>query len=101
MGGGRGWAAKGRLKLLLGLFGLAMSPRSARHKPKHTQRVREMSHYHRVEFQTYFLVANLATWSENLNLEKQISQSSLVMGTNGTVNGKCMSVAISWANKME
>ena len=41
MGGGGvgGWrggrAAGGRLKFLLGLFGPAMSPRSASHRPKH------------------------------------------------------------------
>ena len=37
MGGqeGGGWAARGRLKPLLGLFGLTMSPRSASHWPKH------------------------------------------------------------------
>ena len=31
MGGDGGWAAKGGLYLLLGLFGLAMRPRSASH----------------------------------------------------------------------
>ena len=35
VGGGDGWEAGGGLKLLLGLFGLAMSPRSASHRPKH------------------------------------------------------------------
>ena len=30
-----GWAAIGRLCPLLGLFGLAMSPRSASRRPKH------------------------------------------------------------------
>ena len=34
-GGGGGWEAGGRLNLPLGLFGLAMGPRSASHKPKH------------------------------------------------------------------
>ena len=34
-GGGVGWEAGGRLNLLLGWFGLAMSPRSASHRPKH------------------------------------------------------------------
>ena len=34
-----GWAAGGRLNPLLGLFGLAMSPRSATHQPKYAQRV--------------------------------------------------------------
>ena len=35
MGGGGGWEAGGGLNLPLGLFGLAMSPRSASHRPKH------------------------------------------------------------------
>ena len=35
VGGGAGWEAGGRLNPQLGLFGLAMSPRSARHRPKH------------------------------------------------------------------
>ena len=35
VGGGGGWEAGGRLNLPLGLFGLAMGPRSASHRPKH------------------------------------------------------------------
>ena len=35
MGGGGGWDAGGGLNPPLGLFGLAMSPRSASHRPKH------------------------------------------------------------------
>ena len=35
--GGGGWAAGGGLNPPLGLFGLAMSPRSASHRPKHVQ----------------------------------------------------------------
>ena len=38
MGGGGARAAGGGLKPPLGLFGLAMSPRSASHRPKHAQR---------------------------------------------------------------
>ena len=38
VGSGGGWAAGGELNQPLGLFELAMGPRSARHKPKHTQR---------------------------------------------------------------
>ena len=34
-GGGGGWKAGGGLYAPLGLFGLAMSPRSASHRPKH------------------------------------------------------------------
>ena len=34
MDGVGGWAAEGGLNLLLRLFGLAMSPRSASHRPK-------------------------------------------------------------------
>ena len=30
------WAARSRLNPPLGLFGLAMSPRSASHRPKHS-----------------------------------------------------------------
>ena len=37
--GGLGLAARGRLYPLLGLIGLAMSPRSASHWPKHAHRV--------------------------------------------------------------
>ena len=33
-GGGGGWEAGGRLNLSLGLFGLAMGPRGASHRPK-------------------------------------------------------------------
>ena len=36
--GGGGWAADGRLNPPLGLLGLAMSPKIARHRPKHVQR---------------------------------------------------------------
>ena len=35
VGGRGGWAAGVRLNPLLGPFGLAMSPRSASHMPKH------------------------------------------------------------------
>ena len=35
VGGWRGWAGRGGLNLLLGQFGLAISPRSASHGPKH------------------------------------------------------------------
>ena len=35
-GGGGGCAAGGRLNPPLGLFGLAMSPKSASHRPKRT-----------------------------------------------------------------
>ena len=35
VGGGGGWSAGGKLYPLLGPFGLAMSPRSAGHRPKH------------------------------------------------------------------
>ena len=34
-GGGGRWEAGGELNPPLGLFGLAMSPRSASHRPKH------------------------------------------------------------------
>ena len=34
-GGGEGFEAAGRLNSLLGLFGLAMSPKSASHSSKH------------------------------------------------------------------
>ena len=53
MGNGGGWAAEGGLKPLLGLFGLAMSPRSVSHRPKHTQMAKEMSYYHWSELQTH------------------------------------------------
>ena len=35
VGGGGWWEAGGGLNLPLGPFGLAMGPRSARHRPKH------------------------------------------------------------------
>ena len=35
MGGGGGWEVAGGLNPPLGLPGLAMSPRSASHRPKH------------------------------------------------------------------
>ena len=34
VGGGGGWEAGGRLYLPIGLFGVAMSPRSASHRPR-------------------------------------------------------------------
>ena len=34
VGGGDGWEARGRLYLPIRLFGVAMSPRSARHRPR-------------------------------------------------------------------
>ena len=33
---GGGWTASDGLNLPLGVFGLAMSPKSANHRPKHT-----------------------------------------------------------------
>ena len=38
VGGEGGWAAEGGLNPLLGPFGLAISPRSVNHRPKHAQR---------------------------------------------------------------
>ena len=38
VGGGGGWAARDRLNPLLGSCGLAMSLKSASHKPKHAYR---------------------------------------------------------------
>ena len=35
MGGGGGWEAGGGLQRPTGLFGVAMSPRSASHRPRH------------------------------------------------------------------
>ena len=35
-GGGGGWEVVGRLNTPLGPFGIAMNPRSANHRPKHT-----------------------------------------------------------------
>ena len=35
VGGGGGWEARGGLYLPIGLFGVAMSPRSASHRPRH------------------------------------------------------------------
>ena len=39
-GGGGGWAPGGGLNLPLGLFGLAMSPRSASHRPNMLRRAK-------------------------------------------------------------
>ena len=38
VGGGGGWEAGGRLHRPIGLFGVAMSPRSASHRPRHDWR---------------------------------------------------------------
>ena len=38
VGGGGGFAAGGMLYPLLGLFGVAMSPRSVSHRPRHKPR---------------------------------------------------------------
>ena len=35
VGDGGGWEARSGLNYPLGLFGLAMGPRSSRHRPKH------------------------------------------------------------------
>ena len=67
MGGGRGWAAGGRLNPLLRLFGVVMSPRS---------------HYHWNQFETHAFhvvpsmgptVNHKFTWLAKLVLEKQTS----------------------------
>ena len=38
VGGGGGWEARGGLHHPTGLFGVAMSPRSASHRPRHDWR---------------------------------------------------------------
>ena len=38
VGGGDGWEAGGRLNLPIGLFGVAMCPRSASHRPRQAWR---------------------------------------------------------------
>ena len=38
VGGGGGWEAGGRLHRPIGLFGVAMSPRSASYRPRHNWR---------------------------------------------------------------
>ena len=73
VGGRGGWEARGGLNLPLGLFALAMGPRSASHRPKHAWMVKEMSPHHWDEFQIHafhvappmgpiVLVMNLQGW---------------------------------------
>ena len=49
---GGGWEPGGRSNPPLGLFGLAMSPRSASYRPKHASMAQETSPYHWGEIQT-------------------------------------------------
>ena len=51
VGGGGGWEAGGGLHRPTGLFGVAMSPRSASHRPRHDWRA--LRHQHRGEYQTH------------------------------------------------
>ena len=54
VGVGGGWEAGGGLHRPTGLFGVAMSPRSASHRRRHDWRaLRETSHQHRGEYQTH------------------------------------------------
>ena len=50
VGGGGRWAARDEFCLLLGLLGLAMSIKSASHRPKHAYRAYETSYYHWDQF---------------------------------------------------
>ena len=53
VGAGGGWEAGGRLYLPIGLFGVAMSPRSASHRPRQDWRaLRDVSPM-RGEYQTH------------------------------------------------
>ena len=86
-----GWATEGRLNPLLGVFGLAMSPRSTSHRlfigPTET------SCYHWGEFQNYAFhlmpsmgpVVSVVNFQGHKNSSRQADQS--VKPGNGTVNG--------------
>ena len=52
-GGGGGWEAKGGLYLPIGLFGVAMSPRSVNHRPRQDWRALRDVSQHRGEYQTH------------------------------------------------
>ena len=51
--GGGGWEAEGGLYLSIGLFGVAMNPRSASHRRRQDWRALGTSHQHRGEYQTH------------------------------------------------
>ena len=51
--GGGGWEARGGLYLPIGLFEVAMSPRTTGHRPRQAWRAKKTSHYHRGEYQTH------------------------------------------------
>ena len=53
VGIGGGWEAGGGLHRPIGLFGVAMRPRSASHRPRHNWRALKTSHQHRGEYQTH------------------------------------------------
>ena len=76
VGGGEGWATRGRLKPLLGLFRLAMSPRSTSHRPRHIQRAYEMSYHHWGEFEThaFHVVACMGPTTSIVNLHGRKNQ---------------------------
>ena len=73
---------RGGLNLLLGLFGVVMSPPSASHRPKQAY---EMFRYHCTEFQTHAFhvalsmgptvsVVNLQGWQNSLQKSKPVNQ---------------------------
>ena len=84
-----GWTAKGRLYHPLGLFRLAMSPRSASHRPKNAlDGLRDVSLplgsisdpcLPCSALHGFYCLSHGFTWSAKLALEKQTSQPSLVM----------------------
>ena len=74
--------------------------KSVNHRPKHTERAQEMSHYHWGEFQTH--VFHVVPFMDpivsvmNLHGRETCSRKAdlSVKPDNGFVNGQCMSVAI-------
>ena len=89
MGGRGGWEAGGGLYLLIGLFGVAMSPRSASHRPRQNWRaLRDISPTEESISDPYLPYSALHgshclshdfTWSAKPALEKQTSQLSPLM----------------------
>ena len=89
VGGGGGWEAGGGLYLPIGLFGVAMSPRSASHRPRQDWRdLRDFSptqgwisdpHLPSSAIHGSHCLSRDFTWSAKPALEKQTSQRSPLM----------------------
>ena len=105
---GGGWAAGGRLYLLLGLLRVAMSPKSIRYRPRHIWRAKETSHQHWGQFQIHdsqlFPSMGPIVLFMTLHGQKTCSTKAdrLAKPGNATVHGYCTYKCsyIGWDNKI-